>query len=150
MEGLYTRFFACQGESTLSFALILRTFFDRTVENFRSRLWIFLWKTSEVFSIQNFRISGDFDETRCRLCKTMKIVDKKDFSSRKKLHLRLKSFKIRLKNEKRCRHCAFNHSVGIFPIFNIFRRGKLLRPINSTPRPPFLSVRVPPRLRCKR
>ena len=85
MFGFYTRFFACQVENTLSFPLILRIDFVRTVEKFCTSLWIILWKTSQVFSITEFKNPGNFDNARYSLCKSVKIVREKNFQIEKKL-----------------------------------------------------------------
>jgi len=58
VNGFYTLFFRCQAESTLSFALILRAVFEETVGNISTRLWIILWKTSQVFLSHKLKIQA--------------------------------------------------------------------------------------------
>ena len=85
MKQFYTCFFSCQVENTLSFALILRANYERIVENFLLNLWKILWKTSQVFSITEFKNPGNFDNARYSLCKSVKIVREKNFQIEKKL-----------------------------------------------------------------
>lgn len=56
MNGFYTRFFSCQAENTLSFALILRANPERSVEKNPINLWITLWKTLQVFPNWSLKI----------------------------------------------------------------------------------------------
>jgi hypothetical protein len=87
MFGFYTRFFACQVENTLSFTLILRIDFVKTVEKFCPCLWITLWKTSQVFLGQNLKIQVILTGRNTTCAKLSKLFVKKNFQSQKKLVL---------------------------------------------------------------
>ncbi len=91
MNGFYTRYFACQVENTLSFALILRADFGRTVEIFFTNLWITLWKTSQVCSSHNLKIQVILTKPDPSCGKLSKSSAKKSFQIEKKLILRLSS-----------------------------------------------------------
>jgi len=83
MFGFYTRFFTCQVENTLSFTLILRIVFVRTVENFCPCLWITLWKTSQVSLGQNLKIQVILAERDTTCGKLSKSSVKKKFQIKK-------------------------------------------------------------------
>jgi len=91
VNGFYTLYFACQVENTLSFALILRADFGRSVDNFITSLWITLWKTLQVSSSQNLKIQVILTKPDPTCGKLSKSSAKKSFQIEKKLILRLNS-----------------------------------------------------------
>ncbi len=75
----YTCFFSCQVENTLGFAFIFPADFERTVENFLTRLWKILWKTSQVCLGHNLKIQIILTKYDAACAKLSKSLTKKIF-----------------------------------------------------------------------
>lgn len=101
MFGFYTRIFTCQVENTLSFAFILRAFFEKSVEKNHPCLWEILWKTLQAFLHDYLKIWTILAKDSCSLCKTLTFGVKKKSQSEKKLVLKrfLSGFLIKMSSE---------------------------------------------------